>query len=215
MSMQSSLLNLNNRQTSFGSAFSVVHWVAETNGSYAPVANLQITKSLQGKIVRILNRQLTDCIKPMSIPEQNLRAYLNSCDVDYRKNPVVRSFYNRVEGTPKKFTPISYLITGNDVDIFNTRFGKNIGEAKGRSLNNSGSAYSSDSVEAIRRYNFGGVGFVKEKSRQIRDEGGIKYILHTKFEILRNKFGKIKDYRFIDARFLPESGSKNPLDKIY
>ena len=37
---------------------------------------------------------------------------------------------------------------------------------------------------------------------------------HTKFEIIRNKLGQIKDYKFQDARFLPSEGTKNPLERI-
>lgn len=40
------------------------------------------------------------------------------------------------------------------------------------------------------------------------------YVLHTKFEILRNKLGKIKDFIFIDARFLPEKGPESPFERL-
>lgn len=209
--MKTASVNFNTYQTSFKSAYPVVHWVAETNGSYAPVANLQITKKLQGKIIRILNKPLSSSNKPMLPTEQHLRAYIGSCDAGYRTNPLVRSFYNYVESNPQRFTPVSYIISGNDVEVFNNSIAKNIGETKGRSRDLRGSVYSLETEAALRHYHHGGLCFVKAPSRQIADEKGIKYILHTKFEIVRNKFGKIKDYRFIDARFLPASGPKNPI----
>lgn len=212
--MNTPSVTFSNSKISFKSAYPVVHWVAETNGSYAPVSNLQLVKKLQGKIIRVLNKPLAETKKPMQSSEQSLRAYIGSCDTNYRNTPVVRSFYNRVEGNPERFTPVSYIISGNDVDTFNNNFAKTIGEAKSRSRALLQKSYSVETVEAIRHYNRGGLNFVKNESRQIKDGKGIKYILHTKFEIIRNKLGKIKDYRFIDAKFLPASGTRNPLEKL-
>lgn len=198
-------------QTSFKSAYPVVHWVAESNGSYAPISNLQLVKKLQGKIVRVLNKPLISSEKPMMPSQQRLRTYIGFCDVDYRNKPVVRSFYNRVEGTPDSFSPVSYIISGKDVSVFNDSLAKNIGLAKSMSMESSGHKYSEQTLEAIKKYNQQGLNFVKELSRQICDKNNLTYILHTKFEIVRNKLGKIKDYRFVDARFLPVNGSRNPI----
>ena len=180
--------------TNFKSTYPVVHWVAETNGSYAPVANLQIVKKLQGKIIRMLNKPLVSSTKPMEPLEQRLRAYIGVCDADYRNNPNVRSFYNRTDAAP-----VSYVISGEDVGIFENNLAKNIGRAKSN---------------ARELYNREGLKFVQNNSKQIKDKNGIIYMLHTKFEIIRNRMGKIKDYKFVEARFLPSGGHGSSLGKM-
>ena len=74
--------------------------------------------------------------------------------------------------------------------------------------------YSEETIKALKLYNSKGLEFVKNSAKQIKDENGISYILHTKFEIIRNKLGKIKDYKLLDVRFLPASGKKNPLERL-
>ena len=203
--------SLNIKEPNFKSTFPVTHWVAETNGSYAPIANLQLIKKLQSKLIRTLNKPLSDSKKAFDIKEQNLRAYLGRCDVSYRNTPRVRSFYNRTENGVNNFSPISYMITGNDVDIFEDTLAKNIGRYKGKAKEILQKPYSPEAIEAIRLYNREGLKFVKNKSKQIVDKNGLMYMLHTKFEIIRNKAGKIKDYRFVDARFLPIKNKTNIL----
>lgn len=189
--------------TNFKSTYPVVHWVAETNGSYAPISNLKLTKKLQGKIIRILNKKLDDTQKPMELAEQKLRAYIGGCDIDYRNAPVVRSFYNRTSASPNNVSPVAYIISGKQVGIFNEYLTKNIGREKYNAKQLLNNPYSAQTIQAIERYNKEGLKFVKSFNNLIKDENNIVYALHTKFEIIRNKFGKIKDYRFVDARFLP------------
>ena len=195
--------------TNFKSTYPVVHWVAETNGSYAPVANLQIVKKLQGKIIRMLNKPLVSSTKPMEPLEQWLRAYIGVCDADYRNNPNVRSFYNRTDAAP-----VSYVISGDDVGIFENNLAKNIGRAKSNARELLSKPYSPETMEAIKLYNREGLKFVQNNSKQIQDKNGMMYILHTKFEIIRNRMGKIKDYKFVEARFLPARGQGSSLGKM-
>ena len=189
--------------TNFKSTYPVVHWVSETNGSFAPVANLELTKKLQGKIVRILNKKLNDTQKPMQAAEQKLRAYIGSCDIDYRNLPIVRSFYNRVYAAPNEARPVGYIISGKHVETFNEYLAKNIGKEKNNAKQLLNNPYSEQTIQAIRKYNNDGLRFVENFGNLIKDRNNITYVLHTKFEIIRNKLGKIKDYRFLDARFLP------------
>ena len=197
------------KNTNFKSTYPVVHWVAETNGSYAPVANLQIVKKLQGKIIRMLNKPLVSSTKPMEPLEQRLRAYIGVCDADYRNNPNVRSFYNRTDAAP-----VSYVISGDDVGIFENNLAKNIGRAKSNARELLSKPYSPETMEAIKLYNREGLKFVQNNSKQIQDKNGMMYILHTKFEIIRNRMGKIKDYKFVEARFLPARGQGSSLGKM-
>lgn len=197
--------NLYCKSPEFKSAFPVVHWVAESNGSFAPVADLKIVKKLQGKVIRILNKPLSESKKPMKPIEQRLRAYIGACDVAYRIKSVVRSFYDKISGNPRHFTPTSYIISGADVGIFEELYTKDIGRAKNNGIK------TPQTNLALRKYHRKGLEFVKDGSKQIKDEKGVPYILHTKFEVVRDKLGKIKDYRYLDARFLPAKGEKNPL----
>ena len=214
-SMNIQSINIQNRNNlNFKSTYPVVHWVAEANGSYAPVSNIHIVKKLQSKIVRMLNKPLFESKQPMKIIEQKLRAYIGWCDTDYRNVPKVRSFYNRLVSNPENYTPISYMISGKDVEFFDNVFAKNIGKAKSNSRVISGKIYSPQTVEAIDLYNKNGLNFVRDNAKQIKDSKGMIYMLHTKFEIVRNRAGKIKDYRFVDAKFLPAKGEKSPFNKI-
>lgn len=110
------ILQTNNyQQTNFKSTYPIVHWVAEANGSYAPISNLKLVKKLQSKIVRILNKPLSESNKEMKVAEQNLRAYIGRCDIDYRNKSQVRSFYNRVNADLDGSSPVVYMISGKDI----------------------------------------------------------------------------------------------------
>lgn len=196
--------NTYNLNTNFKATYPVMHWVAETNGSYAPITNMDLVKKLQGKIIRMLNKPLKDSVKKMNPVEQNLRAYIGGCDSAYRVLPRVRSFYNRITGGFGRYTPVSYIISGKDVEVFDNYLAKNIGRAKAEAKDILNNPYSAKAIEAIRQYNTLGLDFVNANSKRIKDSNGIMYTLHTKFEIIRNKYGKIKDYRFVDARFMPD-----------
>ena len=198
----------------FKSAYPVAHWVAETNGSFAPVSNMQLVKKLQGKLVRVLNKPLAESKKNFNSTEQTIRAYIGSSDADYRNTSHVRSFYNRMTNSSNKFVPVSYIISGNDVAVFEEKLAQNIGKAKAQAKELLKKPYSEETIKALKLYNSKGLEFVKNSAKQIKDENGISYILHTKFEIIRNKLGKIKDYKLLDVRFLPASGKKNPLERL-
>ncbi|MBR1775468.1 hypothetical protein IJ750_00135 [bacterium] len=203
-----------NQQTNFKSAYPVVHWVAEANGSYAPVANLELVKKLQSKVVRVLNKPLDKSKKEMVNAEQRLRAYMGSCDLDYRLLPKVRSFYNKILGSITSYSPVSYIISGKDVEPFENMLAKDIGRKKGDAREFLGTTNCPEVCEAVRWYNRGGLRYVNNPAIRVKDKSGMTYVLHTKFEIIRNKLGKIKDYKFVDARFMPEYGPNSPFEKI-
>ena len=212
------ILQTNNyqyQQTNFKSTYPVVHWVAESNGSYAPISNLKLVKRLQSKIVRALNKSLEDSKKSMNVAEQNLRAYAGRCDIDYRNSPQVRSFYNRTEANLDGSSPIAFMITGKDIEPFEEKYTKNIGVAKNEGIKKLNTPHSPDAKLAIDFYNQNGLDFVNNPQSRIKSsQTGMTYVLHTKFQIIRNKLGKIKDFKFIDARFLPEKGPESPFEKL-
>lgn len=201
------------QQPNFKATYPVVHWVAETNGSFAPVANLDTIRKLQGKLVRALNKTKNDKTPTAKIakPIQN---YIRTKDADYNKVPRVRSFYNRVAKYDQAFEPASYIISGADVKNFEENLAKNIGRAKSRARELFNAPHSFEAIEAINLYNNKGLEYVKKDSKQIKDGNGIPQILHTKFEIVRNRLGKITDFKLLDIRFLPAKGNKNPLERL-
>ena len=212
------ILQTNNykyQPTNFKSTFPVVHWIAETGGSYAPESRLNLVRKLQSKIVRALNKQLDKTTKEMNVAEQNLRAYIGRCDIDYRNQSQVRSFYNRAEANMEGTSPVAYMITGKDIEPFEEELAKDIGIAKKEGIKNLNTPYSPDAKSAIDLYNSQGLNYVNAPERRIKDKNsGKTYVLHTKFEIIRNKLGKVKGFKFIDARFLPEFGPESPFEKL-
>ena len=207
--------NYKYQQTNFKATYPVVHWVSEANGSYAPVSNLKLVRTLQSKIIRALNKPLEETKKEMNVAEQNLRAYIGRCDIDYRIQPQVRSFYNRADANIDGTSPVAFMITGKDIEPFEEKLAKNIGIAKNEGIKNLNTPYSPEAKYAIDLYNSKGLNYVNVPERRIKDnKTGMTYVLHTKFEIMRNKLGKVKGFKFIDARFLPERGPENPFEKL-
>ena len=202
-------VRFNQPTINFKSAYPVVHWVAETNGSYAPALSLELVKKLQGSLVRVLNK--TD--KPLNPVQSKVKEYIKTKDRDYGKISVVRSFYDRKGANGTNFKPISYMISGKDVDRFNKDLGEEIGRSKGFSIQRIGNPYSAEAKIAIENYMRGGLKFVNNLANRLKGKDSETYVLHTKFEIERNRAGKIKGYRLVDARFLPEKGKDSPIER--
>lgn len=201
------------KQINFKSTYPVVHWVAETNGSYAPALSLEIVRVLQRKLVSILNKVPKAGQKPVGLAEQKLKTYMKLCDLDFRKTPFVRSFYDWNSRREQGFKPVSYVISGEDAFSFNEDLTKEIGRNKGIAKTALGNPYSAESMMAINNYVRNGLKFVNNPKKRITGNDGNTYVLHTKFEVIRNKNGKIKGYNFVDARFLPEKGPNNPIER--
>ncbi len=202
-------VRFNQPTINFKSAYPVVHWVAETNGSYAPALSLELVKKLQGSLVRVLNK--TD--KPLNPVQSKVKEYIKTKDRDYGKISVVRSFYDRKGANGTNFKPIAYMISGKDVDRFNKDLGEEIGRSKGFSIQRIGNPYSAEAKIAIENYMRGGLKFVNNLANRLKGKDSETYVLHTKFEIERNRAGKIKGYRLVDARFLPEKGKDSPIER--
>jgi hypothetical protein len=213
----------------FKSAFPVVHWVAETNGSYAPVASVEFSKVLQRKLVGLINKvlpseQKIELMKENATPKNidkfmktsskssACKEHLSQWDKSYAKQPIARSFTDKKGGFTRdnKFNPISYLITGKDCEIFTEQLGKPIGKAKSVAPLIYGKRKSAETQIAVEDYKLLGKNFVMDKSKRIYDEEGKEYALHTKFQIIRNKAGKIKDYELVGIKFCPQEGAQNP-----
>jgi hypothetical protein len=199
----------------FKAAYPVVHWLAESNGSYSPVVTREMTEILQNKLVRLLNRTGSKANEEKVNTMWKAVKYLASSDAHYNKLPFVRSFYNREGGwLTDKFEPISYLITGQDANIFEQNFAKPIGVMKSNSPKINGRHQSAELDMALNDYAKKGLNFVKNLAKQFCDKEKMNYSLHTKFETVRNSRGEIKDYKLVGLKFCPAKGKDNPLERL-
>ena len=202
----------------FKSAYPVYHWVREKGGgSYAPAISHSLNKKLQGILVRLFNQ--TSKLSKTEFGQQIIkklgpRMSDGVGDFDYVSNSVVRTFNDTKGGWSGRFIPINYLISGKDVKVFDENFGKPIGKSFAEAPKVEGEALSAEYRCAINDYILGGLNFVKNKKKKIIDKNGLEYGLHTKFEVVRNKNGKIKGYDLVDIRFCPETGEESPFVKL-
>ena len=216
MQLQSINNNLQskNQNPRFKSAYPVYHWVAEkSGGSYAPAVTHDLNKKLQGIIVRLFNRTSklsTTEFGKLMIEKLKPRKTDGVGDKDYRSNPIVRTFSDKNGGWDKKFIPINYIISGNNVSEFNKKYAEPIGKNSAISPRINGIPSSAEYRSALRDYVLGGLNYVRKPELQIKDQDEMVYGLHTKFEVVRNKNGKIKGYELVDIKFCPETGSENP-----
>ncbi len=201
----------NSNFVNFKATYPVIYWVRESNASFAPAITTDLVKKLQNNFVRVLNgsrKTLTDM-------EKRIRQYVSRCDIDYRREPKVRSYYDWQGGFKNnKFESISYLISGRDANIFDSTFGYAMGSAMRQAPKVKGKAQSAELTIALKEYRHNGKGFALSKERRLYDSDGLPYSLHVKAETVRSKTGKLKGYKFIDAKFCPDSGEHNPFVKL-
>ena len=117
----------------------------------------------------------------------------------------VRSFYNREKGLlDGRYYP-TYMISGKDIQPFEQDLAKNIGKTKHEGLSLFDNAHTEEAKEAIDLYNKNGLEYVNDSEHRLKSKTtGMTYILRANFEPIKNKSGKIKDYKFISAKFVPE-----------
>jgi len=202
--------NFQHPNPTFKSAYPVVHWVRETNGSFAPVVTSELSIKLQKAIVRMLNNQG----KQSALEKEHMRNYVKqivaASDKDYASSQKVRSFYNLKGGWGNNsFEPLGYIVSGQHAEHLTETFGKPIGRAKGSlpRLNNRNSA---EVNIVLGDYWHRGFNFVKRLAAKFKGADGRKKALHTKFEIIRSKTGKIKEFRLLDLKFCPAEGADSP-----
>ena len=240
-----------NRQINCKAAFPVVHWVAEVNGSYAPIAQKEVVEGFQARLINFINanlkkiytdikklevqkdksnldpkekkrieRKIKSLYEILDVPAQRLRGYLASADIDYRLNSVARSFYNVVHGSTDSPSSTAYIITGNSVADFEEKYCREFGKQKSIRKKRIEAGIKKESLDtpeykrAEHKYHYDGFDYVNYYPRRIKNGRGETQTLHTKFVIERDKDGKFLDYKFIDARFLPERGPGSPFSRL-
>lgn len=193
-----------NYSTQFKSGFPVVHWVRETNGSYAPALTQELNVKLQKSLVRLLNSQGNN-VKPEKLTlMQYVKRVISGKDEDFLRNPIARSFYNSQGGwNGQQFEPIGYILTGMHAEHMSETLGKPIGKAKNEAPR------GAEVNIALGDYFKQGLSLVKHLASGFKT-GKTHYGLHTKYEVIRTKTGKIKEYRLVDLKFCPTEGPNNP-----
>ena len=184
-----------NNYTSFKSAYPVYHMVENDLGSYTPEYSDALIKKLQGKFVRILNR---DGNNGKSKFLHIIEAFKKG-DKAYAKHPIVRTFYALKPGhnwMEKK----SYLITGEDVNIFNRKFCENLGRQKSYVVRYKG-APDYEYKNAMYEYLSKGGDFVRNLHHSKTDENGKFFAIYTKFKRVYGKDGKIADFKLESIEF--------------
>ena len=187
-----------NNYTSFKSAYPVFHMIENDFGSYTPEYNDMLIKKLQGKFVRILNKDWNNSKSKFT----HIIEAFKKGDSAYKKHPLVRTFYSLKPGhnwMEKK----SYLITGEDVNIFNKKFCENLGRQKSYVSKYRGiPRYEYDS--AIYEYLYKGLDFVRNLHHIRKDENGNFLAIYTKFKRIYGKSGDIKDFQLESIEFGPD-----------
>ena len=133
-------------------------------------------------------------------------------DTEYATSGVVRTFYDKNGGFNKhsgKFLPFSYLITGGDAYNFSDKYGKALGKAKSFAPMQKDKLNSAELQIARSDYNIAGWNLVNDAKKKIYKDG-IEQELHTKFEVVRDKKGKITGYNLVGLKFCPAKGDENP-----
>lgn len=117
----------------------------------------------------------------------------------------VRSFYNREKSLIDGRYYLAYMISGKDIQPFEDNLAKNIGKSKHEAISANNDPYSLEAKEYIDFYNRNGLEFVNDMQHRLKSKTtGMTYVLRANFEPVFNKYGKIKDYKFISAKFIPE-----------
>lgn len=225
--MQVQSLTYSNPSPQFKSTIPVYHWVAEKGGSYAVPVEKEVIEILHEKMIKAFNaygyrKPLKDlsfsgAIKMLMDKDPSYNVLRDFVRKTSEKRTLTRSFYNPNGGEwmyNGMYEPYSYLITGSHVKDFNEKYAKPLGIIKSYDPKTEGYRPSADLKMARHQYYSGGLGFVKASETQIKDSGGVRMGLHTKYEIVRDTEGKKIGYKFVDMRFLPETGSENPFVKL-
>ena len=204
--------NVKSNNPQFKKAYKVVHWVGEQNANYAPVAGFELTKKLQSLLVRILNQSTR--LKENSANKVAVN-YLKGEDTEYATSGIVRTFYDKNGGFNKHsgtFLPFSYLLTGGDAYNFSDKYGKALGKAKSFAPKQKDKLNSAELQIARSDYYIAGWKLVNDTEKKIYKDG-IEQELHTKFEIVRDKEGKVTGYNLVGLKLCPTKGEENPFVK--
>ena len=193
----------------FKSVYPVYYWLADGGRDFAPAKTKELSKTLHSRVIRALNKFRPRLEQLSPTGGQRISNYIGKHDRMYRENPVARSFYNFDGGfKANKFEPITYLLTGNDVAVFDQKYAKNIGIQKHNAPLVNQRPQSAELNKAIGDYVSEGLNYIKNRKKDF-GTSEMPYGLHVKVEAKRGKTGQPK-YEVVDMKFKPEKGKENP-----
>ena len=135
------------------------------------------------------------------------RGRMGYYDTDYSSIPQVRTVYNRIKGWLDGRYYRAYIGSGKhskEIDDLAKPIGILKHDAKGVKLEENPELKAAIN-KAVKDYDANGLEYVTEPSRRLASKrDGMTYILQANFAPVLNKKGKIRDYKFIGAKFVPE-----------
>ena len=194
-------------QRNFKSVYPVTHWLKTGEKTYVPVVSEKLNHKFQNILIRLLNGTGAKNESRLELSGRAKR-FISSRDLDYAKNPVARSYYHK----SAEFDEIpNFLLTGDDVALFEERYAKPIGKAKANAPRFQDRITSAEVSVAINDYITRGLEFIKSKFKKFIGKDGNQRTLHVIFEPITTKNGAIKDYKVVDMKFKNSQGKVNPL----
>ena len=224
----------------FKSVMPVVHWVAETNASYAPEILPEVARKFNENIISRLN-------KKSLVIKQEISKLMNKISELTEKIKVARSDREKIAKEKKieKYRRdladlyltqrVQNYVAGLDPEyaknpVARNFYKKNVNsrnyepvvyiatggdalylDSLGRDIGVARSSGDAWAEEAARkRYWIKGDELVAEKSKNFRTKTGEQADLHVKMETLRDREGNEVGYNIIDMKPFPKYGPNNP-----
>lgn len=169
---------------------------------YIPIVKPENINKCKHFVVRNLNHTFTK-------QNQNdvfVHAY-EQIDKDYRKNPIVRSFYNKpmeIPTTSNEAKPYIYLFTGDDTDKVK-ELGKCLGKEKMAIAESTEQKEKRALRQASQRYKLGIKDLINGICSRVKDEQGRNLVMRVLFKPEYNSKGDLNRFKFQDVMFYPQS----------
>lgn len=226
--------NRKSDNTQFKSVYPVVHWIAESNGSYAPELTKDMAKKLNERIVSMLNANSSEIASEI----RNIQEAIKIKNSGVKK--VVKKSLNQLTKELNELNltlRVKSYIARCDKSYSNNSIARGFYNKNGGIKNNSHEAvayiatsddvlYFEDLGKQIGRARSAGDFFAEEKARKNYHDKGLEYArkrsnsyrlstqepaeLHVKLEAVRGNTGKKERYNIVDMRFFPKEGPNNP-----
>ena len=180
-------MNNNSSNINFGAATHVYFYTDK--GRIVSPENIE-------KCERYLVRHLNGA-KNLKVRNKDLVDTFKGVDSEYASNPICRSFYEQAKG-------LVSIITGKDKKLMDN-WGKEIGKAKRRAKEITGSTRSFETKYATDRYNNRGGELVQNNGIY---RNGERQAFGICFEPVLNKKGELKEFKYVRSAWFNESKVK-------
>ena len=161
------------------------------DGEYNQITQKDNIRKCQSFVVRNLNRTAKN------LKDENFINLYAAKDKDYRETPSVCSVYDLN-------MPVVYMVTGKDVYKVKT-LARPIGKAKSESIYKTGHSKSFEAKNTVNTYFKEVKKFLNRSCKQVSTDDGKKLALRVYFDPQYTKKGKIKSFKYADAKFIFEN----------